>query len=180
VLEPNVHLAYAPRGAGLLCAAFWIVQGPHCYGWFTGARGYEHPASFFVLEDYYSRRGTTCYHSVEDDVRGAWERVSPRGEPPPAPLPGPGPVPESLCPELERMQDAFIREWLFFRDDPAHADEAAELRERELPATGLNIRPKKLNKLQTGAPVWTYTSAGADLNVVGFLARHWTLDYTLE
>jgi hypothetical protein len=177
MFEPYVHLAYAPRGAGVLCAAFWIVQGPHCYGWFTGAQAYEHPAAFFVLEDYYSTRDTVCYRSVEDDVRGAWLKVSARGE---SPAEGPGPVPEPLCHELEHMQDAFIREWLFYRDDPAHAEEAAELRERELPAVGLNIRPKKLNKLQTGAPVWTYTSSGADLNVIGFLARHWILDYTLE
>lgn len=179
MLEPYVHLAYAPRGAGVLCAAFWIVQGPHCYGWFTGARAYEHPARFFALEDYYSTRDTVCLLSVEDDARGEWLHVSPRGEWPVS-LQGSGPVPEPLRQELEHLQDAFIREWLFYRDDPAHAEEAAELSERELPTTGLNIRPKKLNKLQTGAPVWTYTSPGADLNVIGSLARHWMLEYTLE
>lgn len=177
MLEPYVHLAYAPRGAGVLCAALWIVQGPHCYGWFTGARAYEHPAAFFALEDYYSTRGTVCYFSVEDDVRGEWLQISPRGE---VPIEGPGAVPEPLCHELEHMQDAFMHEWLFYRDDPAYATDAAELRERELPATALNIRPRKLNKLQTDAPVWTYTSPGADLNVISFLARHWMLDYTPE
>lgn len=177
MLEPYVHIAYAPRGAGVLCAAFWIVQGPHCYGWFTGARAYEHPAVFFTLEDYYSTRNTVCCFSVEDDVRGEWLQISPRSE---VPIEGPAVVPEPLCHELEHMQDAFMREWLFYRDDPAYAIEAAELRERELPAVGLNIRPRKLNKLQTNAPVWTYTSSGADLNLISFLARHWMLDYTPE
>jgi hypothetical protein len=180
MLEPHVHLAYAPRGAGVLCAAFWIVQGRHCYGWFTGAQAYEHPACFFMLENYYSKRDTVCYRSAEDDVRGEWLQVSARGESPVASFPRPGPVPEPLCQELAHMQDAFIREWLFYRDDPAHAEEDAELRERELPTTGLNIRPKKLNKLQTDAPVWTYTSPGADRNVISFLAQHWMLDYTPE
>jgi len=129
-----------------------------------------------MLENYYSKRNTVCYRSAEDDVRGEWLQVSARGESPVASFPRSGPVPEPLCQELAHMQDAFIREWLFYRDDPVHAEEDAELRERELPTTGLNIRPKKLNKLQTDAPVWTYTSPGADLNVISFLAQHWTLD----
>ncbi|HEU0201639.1 MAG TPA: hypothetical protein VFR86_14545 [Burkholderiaceae bacterium] len=177
MLEPHIHVAFAPRGAGLLCAAFWVVEDPHCYGWFTGAKAYEQPASFFVLEDYYSSRETVCYRSVNDDVHGDWLMVSTRGE---VPIERPGPVPEALCHALEQMQDAFVREWLFYRDDAAHAQEVEALRARELPVMGVNLRPKKLNKLQTGAPVWTYISPGADLNVIGFVARRWPLDYTLD
>jgi hypothetical protein len=89
----------------------------------------------------------------------------------------PGPVPEALCPELERLQDAFVREWLFFEDDPGHAEEAAALHALELPVLPVNVRPRKLNKLATGQPVWTYTSPGADSRIIDFLARRWPLDY---
>ena len=66
--EPHVHFAYAPRGAGLLCALFWFVSDDHVYGWFTGAKAHEHPAAFFMLEHYYSARQTVCYRSLEDEV----------------------------------------------------------------------------------------------------------------
>jgi len=34
----NVFLAYAPRGAGLRCAAAYRAEGADAYGWFTGPR----------------------------------------------------------------------------------------------------------------------------------------------
>lgn len=176
MLEPHVHLAYAPRGAGVLCAALWVVQGPHCYGWFTGAQAYEHPAHFFVLENYYSTRETACYRSADDDVHGKWVQVTAHNKSA-VDLDTPGPLPEPLCHEMEQLQDAFVREWLFYRHAPDAEPDAAALRARELPVMALNIRPKKLNKLQTGAPVWTFTSPGADRNVIAFLARYWMLDY---
>ena len=174
MIEPHVHVAYAHRGAGLLCAAFWFVQGDHVYGWFTGAKAHERPASFFVLDHYYSTRETVCYRSVEDDVHGDWVVASTSGE---SRIDRPGPVPEALCHELERLQDAFVREWLFFEGDPEHEEEAAALRARELPVLAANVRPRKLNKLATGQPVWTYTSPGADFRVIGFLSARWPLDY---
>ena len=174
MIEPHVHVAYAHRGAGILCAAFWFAQGDSVYGWFTGARAHEHPASFFMLEHYYSTRETVCYRSVEDDVYGPWVVASTAGE---TKIDRPVPVPEALCHELERLQDAFVREWLFFEDDPEHEAEAAALRARELPVLAVNFRPWKLGKLQTGAPVWTYTSPGADLHPVVFLSKRWPLDY---
>jgi hypothetical protein len=174
MIEPQVHVAYAPRGAGVLCAAFWFVQGDHVYGWFTGARAHEHPASFFMLEHYYSTRETVCYRSAQDDVYGDWVVASTSGE---SPIDRPSPVPEALGHELERMQDAFVREWLFFEGDPEHRSEAAALRARELPVLAVNFRPRRLNKLATGGPVWRYSSPGADLRIVGFLSKRWPLDY---
>ena len=175
MIEPQVHVAYAHRGAGVLCAAFWFGQGDSVYGWFTGARAHEHPASFFVLEHYYSTREAVCYRSVEDDVYGPWVAASTAGE---KTVDRPVPVPEALCHELERLQDAFVREWLFFDEDPAH--EAAALRARELPVLAVNLRPGKLGKLATGAPVWTYTSPGADRHPLVFLSKRWPLDYAPE
>ena len=174
MIEPHVHVAYAPRGAGVLCACFWFVQGNDVYGWFTGARGYESPSSFFVLEGYYTLHEAAFYRSAQNDVYGQWLAVSTRGE---AKIDGPPPVPEALCHELERLQDAFAREWLLYPDDPAHAGEAAALRERELPVLPVNVRPGRLNKLVTDAPVWTFAPAGADLGILAFLAKRWPLDY---
>jgi hypothetical protein len=88
------------------------------------------------------------------------------------------PVPELVCHELDRLQDAFAREWLLYADDPAHAEEAALLTERELPVLAVNVRPRKLAKLVTGQPVWTYSSPGTDAHVIRFLAKRWRIDYT--
>jgi len=174
MIEPQVHIAYAPRGAGVLCAAFWFAQGDHVYGWFTGARGDEYLAGFFVLEDYYSAVDTVFYRSAQNDVHGDWLIVSAQGE---SPIDRPSPVPSDLSHELERMQDAFIREWLFYRDDPGHAQEAQALRACGLPLRAVNLRPKKLHKLLTEPSVWTFSTPGADVNIITFLGRRWALDY---
>lgn len=174
MVEPHVHFAYALRGAGLLCALFWFVKEDHVYGWFTGARAHEHPASFFMLEHYYSTRQTVCYRSIEDDVYGNWLIASTEGE---APIDRPVPVSMELCHELERMQDAFVREWLFFEGEPGYEEQAAELRQRKLPVLALNIRPCKLGKLVMDGPVWTYGSPSADAHIVRFLSKRWPLDY---
>jgi hypothetical protein len=173
MIEPHVHVAYAAHGAGLLCAVFWLVQGRHVYGWFTGARGQTHPACFFALEDYYAKEDTVFYRSAQNDVHGRWLIVAAGGE---IPIER-GPIPEALRHELERLQDAFVREWLFYRDDAGHAGEAAALRARGLPLRAVNVRPKKLAKLQPGTTAATYASPDADLNVIAFLAARWPLDY---
>jgi hypothetical protein len=172
--ESQVHLAYAPRGAGLLCALFWFVGGDDVYGWFTGARAHELPAAFFMLENYRSRGQTICYRSADNDLYGDWLVMTAKGE---SKIDPPLPVPDAVCHELDRLQDAFVREWLFYEDDPEHASESAQLRARELPVLAVNVRPGKINKLTTGELVWTYSSPGADLNVAVDLARLWPLDH---
>jgi hypothetical protein len=174
VVEPYVHLAYAPRGAGVLCALFWFVAEDHVYGWFTGAKAHEHPASYFMLEHYYSTRPTVCYCSAQDDPYGDWLIASSGGKSRTARR---VPVSMELCRELGRMQDAFVREWLFFEGTPEFEAQAAALRARELPALAMNIRPSKLGKLVTGQPVWTFSSPGADAHIVRFLGERWPLDY---
>lgn len=174
MIEPHVHVACTPRGALLRCAAFWLARGNHVYGWYTGARGREFPAAFFVLEDYYSKRDTAFYRSEHNDVFGAWCLVTAQSH---VRIEAPGPVPPALAPELERLQDAFAREWLLYRDDAAHAAEADALRARDVPLRAVNLRPKKLDRLAAATPAWSYTTPGADLNVIEFLALRWTLDY---
>jgi hypothetical protein len=177
MIEPKVALAYAPRGPGVMCALFYFVDGEDVYGWFTGARAAEFPASFFALEGYYSKRETGCYRSVEDDCYGAWVAMTAAGE---RPLDPPAPIQDRFCHELERLQDAFVREWLFHPDDSNAAAESAEYAKRELAVQPVNIRAKKLNKFVTTEPVWTYASADLDARIVGFLAKRWPLDYTGE
>ena len=129
MIEPHVHIAFAPRGAGLLCGLFYFTQDDHVFGWFTGARAHEFPASFFMLEHYYATQETVTYRSMQNDVYGDWLVATHTAE---SRIDRPIPVPGPQCHELERLQDAFAREWLFYADDPAHASEAAALREREL------------------------------------------------
>ncbi len=175
--EPHVHLAYAPRGAGVLCAMFWIVEENDVYGWFTGAKGYEHPARFFMLEDYYATRDTRCFISEEDDLYGQWLQATKTGL---SRIDRPVPVPEELCPELDRMQDAFVKEWLWFENDPRQAEEASTLRQNKLPVLTLNIRASRLNKLLRDGPVWDFWTPGADRHIPLYLSQRWLLDYAFD
>jgi len=175
--EPWVHLAYAPRGAGLLCALFWFAADDHVYGWFTGAKAHEQVKSFFMLEDYYSKRQTVCYRSAQDDPYGDWLVCSTEKE---SRIDRPIPVSTELCHELGRMQDAFVREWLLFEGGQDYERQAEALHARGLPALAANIRPSRIDKLATSKPVWTYSSPGADAHVVAFLAKRWPLDYRAD
>ncbi len=123
------------------------------------------------------RRSRSLARQVDHDPTDPRDapRLATAGE---AKIDRPVPVPEALCHELERLQDAFVREWLFFEDDREHESEAAALRAREVPVLAVNLRPRKLGKLETGAPVWTFTSPGADLHPVVFLSKRWPLDYS--
>lgn len=105
-------------------------------------------------------------------MHGDWFIVSLEGE---TRIEAPGPVPSFLSPELERIQDAFVREWLSYSDEDARAAQA--LRARELPARGVNLRPTNLPRLATGAPVRTISTPGADLKLITFLGGRWMLDY---
>ena len=174
MIEPQVYVACAPGGAPLLCAAFWFAQGKDVYGWFTGARGDEYPASFFTLESYYSADETAFFRSAQDDVHGPWLLVTAEAE---SALDQPPPLTPALGAELERLQDSFAREWLFYRSDAAHENEADALRARGLAVRDVNVRPRKLAKLAAAAPAWTYSTPGADLNVIAFLGRRWPLDH---
>jgi hypothetical protein len=173
-MEPCVHIAYAPRGAGVLGAVLWFEQRNDVFGWFTGAKAYEHPAAFFMLAGYHFGSEPTCYRSAQNDVYGGWLAATQAGE---RPIDPPSPLPDAVGHELERLQDAFVREWLIYDDAAADRSEIARLHDLSLPVLDLNIRASKITKLRTDAAVWTYSSPGADLNGVRFLAARWPLDY---
>jgi hypothetical protein len=177
--QAHSHLAYAPRGPGLLYAVTWFSDGDDVYGWFIGARDGGHLASYFMLQDYYSTRDTAFHRSVEDDVLGKWLRVHDdrRGGTVHADAP---PVPEALRHELNRLQDQFVRHWLFFDDDPAAQAEAEALRARELPVRHVNVRADRLDKFRTAAAVWRYDAPAADRNVLLYLSKRWPLDFSAE
>jgi hypothetical protein len=175
MIEANAHLAYAPRGAGLLYAVLWFAEGPSVYGWYIGSRDGVPEASYFVLPDYYAAKPDVLYRSVEDDLSGPWVEVAGRGE---SKLPRP-PVPEALCHELARLQDEFIHHWLFFDDDVDGEAQARALNARELPVRHVNIKASRLGKLHTAPAVWHYDAAGADRNVLVHLSQRWPLDERL-
>ena len=175
--QAHTHLAYAPRGVGLLYAVLWFAEDEHVYGWFIGARDGGHLASYFMLQDYFSLRETRLFRSVEDDVYGEWVDVRPAGD---APLPHPPPVPEAICHELSHLQYQFIRHWLFFDDDPEASEEADALTARQLPVRHVNIRASRLDKLRTAPAVWRYDAPDADMNVLIYLSKRWPLDFEAE
>ncbi len=175
MIEANAHLAFAPRGAGLLYAVLWFAEGPNVYGWYIGSRDGVPEASYFVLPDHYTTKPDVLHRSLEDDPYGSWVEVTARGQVELAHAP----VPQALCHELARMQDEFIRHWLFFDDDPDSEAQARALSERELPVRHVNIKASRLGKLHTSAAVWRYDTPGADQNVLVNLSQRWPLDERL-
>jgi hypothetical protein len=172
MIESRVHLAYAPRGAGVLYAVLWFAQARDVYGWYIGSRGGAPEASYFMLPGYYSERGGMLYRSLQDDPYGPWVEVRAGRI---APLPHP-PVPEPLVHDLARLQDEFVRHWLFFDDEPGNAAEVRALAEQRLPLRHVNIRAARLGKLHTAPAVWRYDAPGTDRNVLVALSQCWPLD----
>lgn len=174
MIEAHAHLAYAPRGAGLLYAVLWFAQGRDVYGWYVGMRDGVDEASYFMLPRYLGHGPDVLYRSVEDDLHGRWMEVDERGCE--SELPHLPPVPQALCHELSRLQDEFVSNWLFFQGDPGSETEAQALNAKGLPVRHVNIRASRLGKLQTNPVVWRYDAPGTDLKVLEVLSRRWPLD----
>jgi hypothetical protein len=174
-MQAHAHLGYTPRGAGLLYAVLWLAHGNDVFGWYIGSKDGEQQAAYFMLQGYYSKSETHFLRSAQDDMYGPWVEAGPAGEWPVA-----LPVPEPLRHELVRLQDQFIRHWLFFGDDPAARAEAEALQARELAVRGVNVRPARLGKFRTPAAVWRFDAPGADLGVLIELSKRWPLDHRVE
>lgn len=175
--QAHAHLGYAPRGVGVLYALLWFADGNDVLGWFIGDTSGEPLAAYFMLQDYYTTRETRFLRSVQDDVRGPWV-VSDHGVD--TPVLHPPPMAEPACHELARLQDQFVRHWLFFDNDPQARAEADALQARELPVRGVNVRATRLGKFHTGAAVWRYDAPGAELRVLIELSKHWPLDHRVD
>lgn len=174
MIEAHAHLAYAPRGAGMLYAVLWFAQGRDVYGWYVGTRDGVDEASYFMLPGYRGPGPDVLYRSLEDDLYGRWVEVDERRHE--SELPHPPPVPPALCHELSRLQDEFVSNWLFFQGDPGSEAEAQSLNAKGLPVRHANIRASHLGKLQMNPVVWRYDAPGADLKVLELLSRRWPLD----
>lgn len=147
---------------------FYIERGVDVYGWYAEARRARYRAAFFMIENFYAEHATLLYRSVEDDVYATWIRE----------VPGPGPslrcpVEDNLAHELERLQSAFIDEWLFFADDPAQSAEADAFARSALPTFAFNVRSRRLGQLDQTRAVWTHRSPGTNGDILDFLHKCW-------
>jgi len=167
-LESYSYLAFVPRGAGVAGALFYVTTGNDVYGWYTGASSYTYPAAFFALENFYSTHATVFSRSVENDIYGPWVV-----DYSPVITDIRSPVPEPLDHELERLQGAFAREWLFY---PHDREEVEKYEGLGLPVHAVNIRARQLHRFAQDQPAWTYATPGTDLNVVSWLKGVWPLD----
>jgi hypothetical protein len=170
-MQPRVYLAYTPRGAGVAAAGFYVVAGDDVFGWYAGARGHDHVATYFALERYFSDRSAAWSESRDDDVHGPWVTGTGR-----AATEVPCPVPEDVRHELARIASAFVAEWLFYADDPGAAREAEAYAALGLPVQPVNVRASELRRFDQSGPTWIYVSPGTDLNVFAAVSRHWALD----
>jgi hypothetical protein len=158
---PRLFLAYAPRGAGLRAALFYVPRRRDVCGWFTGPREDGGTASaYFLLEDLYTA-GEARY-AASDDLFGGWLRD------------------DALCHELARLQEAFRREWLFYRSDPGARAELEAYARDELAAGEVGIRHERLGRLSKLQPTWTHYSPDFEHTVLRQLAKRWPLEFRLE
>lgn len=180
------YVPHSVAGPGMalpagIAALLYVELGSDVYGWYAQSRRSRYSAAFFVIEKFYAERASLVARSMEDDVHGPWERE----------LPMPvqeirSPVPEALGHELERLQSAFIDEWLFFPGDPESAAELAHYRDADLPLFAFNVRSRRLTRLWSDGRAyhdgsgahqeWTHQSAGADPNIFDLLQKCWRLD----
>lgn len=152
--DPEVFLAYTPRGPGLRCALAYLKDARDVYGWFSGlcADG-TRTSGYFVLEHFYVNAPTS--YEATDDLHGHWS------------------LDETRRHQLARMQEAVAREWLAYGDEAeTRAYDAAELGVGEE-----NVRYAKLAKFSKLQPTWTHYSPGFERAVLNAVSKRWPLEY---
>lgn len=171
---PQSYIAYAPFGAGLMCAIVCFEHGTDIAGWWMGARGYEFHSAFFRLENFFTTKPTRFYATEGMDLYGGWKFLYSAREPR---LDKPVPVEDEIAHELGRVQGMFVAEWLFFEDDAAAAVEREACEKLQLPLRHVNLRSRQLNKLDESQPVWIYRSHDFDPDAIDYMQQYWPLDY---
>ena len=161
--NPEIFIAYAPRGAGLRCAIAYLEAGPDIYGWFTGPRDDASiEASYFLLGDFH-RNAPVRFEAVDQaDLHTAWS------------------LDEDRRHELAEMQEAFGREWLFYRDAPDAAFQLGVYRDAELAVGEVGLRFERLAKISKLQPTWTYYTPRFERSVLRCLAGRWNLEYRAD
>ena len=158
--DPQVFIAYAPRGRGLRCALAYLEDASDVYGWFAGPRDdISVAACYFLLENFHATVRMRYEEMDESALRSAWS------------------LSEGRRHELAAMQDAFTREWLFCRKEPRAHAELLAYGEAELAAGEINVRFDRLARLSRLQPDWIYCSPRFERNVLRALSRYWQLEY---
>lgn len=170
---PRYFVAFAPYGVGVLCALFYFETCSDVYGWWIGARDSEYESAYFKLEDYFTTRPTRVYATEGNDLYGGWRFLY---SAPQIMLDKPLPVDSDIVHELDRVQNMFVTEWLFFDDSPA-ALERESYDKMRFPVRYVNIRFAGINRMDRHEPVWLYRSRDLASGVLDSLAQHWPLDY---
>jgi len=171
---PRSLIAYAPYGVGLMCALVYFERDTDVYGWWIGARDSEYLSTYFRLEHFFSTKPTRFYTSEGSDLYGGWKHLYSAQD---TELAKPVPVEDAISHELERVQDMFVTEWLFFENDPDIAAERAAYDRYNMPLGPVNLRARQLNKLDKHHAVWLYRSHDFQAEVLEYLQRFWPIDY---
>lgn len=171
---PRTFIAYAPYGAGVMCALVYIERGEDVYGWWTGSRDAEFLTAYFKLESYFTSQPTRFYATEGMDLYGGWKYLYSAREPA---LDKPVPINDAIAHELDRLQGMFAAEWLVFEDDPHIESEREAYGRMGLILGHAAVRSKRVGKLDLSQAVWVYRSHDFDLHVLDTLQRYWPLDY---
>jgi len=175
--QPEVYIAYAPHGPGLECAVTYFIQGNDVYGWWIGFSDYAFPSAFFKLENFFSAREGIFYATEGSDIFGGWRYEYSRKQPK---LDKPIPVNEEIAHKLDQLQDAFVNEWLWVRGDADTAEESEAYACDEIAVQDVNVKHRRLGKLDKGGAVWTFESHGLNLEILDYLVARWPLAYGKE
>lgn len=173
-MQPKVYISCSRGALGSVFSLFYFEHGKDIYGWHIEARNLYFSAAFFMLENFYATQSMHLYRSVEDDVYGPWII-----DYPPAKEEIRSPVPEEVEHELERLQSMFVEEWLFFKNDDHIEAELAAYLAHKLPVHEVNIKSRRLHRLQQHGRDWVYATPGIDRNVVQLLRKYWRLSEKL-
>lgn len=171
---PQSYIAFAPFGVGLMAALVYIERGDDVYGWWIGARDCEYHSSFFKLENFFTTKPTRFYATEGMDLYRGWTTLYSARK---SALDKAIPIDDEVSHELDRLQDMFVAEWLFFEDDADAEAERDAYDKMDFPLRHVNIRSTRLDKLGKSEAVWIYRSHGFDRDVIDYLERYWPLDY---
>jgi len=169
-MQPKFYISSSKEKTGCLFALFYFESNTDIYGWHMECKEHYFSAAFFMAENFYASSNPHFYRSVQDDVYGSWKI-----DYPPIQEEIRCPVPETAHHELERLQSVFVDEWLVFKEDLHDEEEIATYRNNHFPLQEVNIKGKRLNRLEKKEKLWSYNSVGFDLNVVDMLKKYWRL-----
>jgi hypothetical protein len=170
-MQPKTYILFNPEEPSSVSALFYIERGIDVYGWYAHAVYGTFSAAFFMLENFYASHSTALYRSIEDDVYGPWIN-----DVPPVDAEIRCPLPEPIRHELERIQSTFVDEWLFFENDPAAAHELHAYASHQLQIHAVNIKSRKLNRLDKGRANWEHRTVGLNPAITDFVQKYWRLD----